>query len=199
MAAIERAGRARRRRRAAGLAIGCGLLLAPLAVVTVRAALPDHTPAQRTEVATSPTPSETPAETTVRVVASGERVKAGAGVEIWLTGEGKHWSTPEMDHQFQSADDPEIEPHRPHVGLHAEELDDRYFLSGVYEGTDDAARVVVDTSDGKVTASLVRLAGAPGWGVWYADLPTHDSLAINDVTLFNTRGKAIAAMTPAQP
>ncbi len=199
LAAIERAGRARRRRRTAGLVIGCGLLLAPLAALTVRAVLPDHAPAEQNRVAAHPTPPDSPAVDTVRVVAPGERVEAGAGVEVWLTADGKHWSTPEMDQQFRSVGESDIEIPRPRVGLQAEILGDRYFLSGVYTGTDDAGRVVVDTSDGKVTASVVRLAGEPGWGVWYTDVRLHDALAVNSVALYDQHGKEIATMTPARP
>ncbi|MFI9616847.1 hypothetical protein ACIHCM_35090 [Streptomyces sp. NPDC052023] len=199
LAAIERAGRARRRRRAAGLAIGCCLLLAPLTFVTARAVLPDHSPPERTEVASRPTQSDTSAEDTVRVVVPGERVDAGAGVELWLTGEGKHWSTPEMDYQFRSVVDGNIDLGTPGIGLMTEPLGDRYFLSGIYVTKHSTVRVVVDTSDGKVAASVVRLAGKPGWGVWYTDAPLHDNLTINSVTLYDKQGEEVATTTPTQP
>ncbi|MFG3660929.1 hypothetical protein [Streptomyces sp. NPDC047706] len=132
-------------------------------------------------------------------MAPGERVEAGAGVELWLTGEGKHWSTPEMDHQFQTVGDADAEPRQPHVGLRTELLGDGYFLSGMYQGTDDAARVVVDTSDGKVTASAVRLAGKPGWGVWFTEVQAHDNFAVKSVTVYDEQGEEVASMTPARP
>ncbi|WP_327111220.1 hypothetical protein OG206_01215 [Streptomyces sp. NBC_01341] len=135
----------------------------------------------------------------VRVVAPGERVQAGAGVEIWLTEEGKHWSTPETGHQFRSAVDGNLDLRHPSVGLSTEILGDRCFLSGLYTGTDHARSVVVSTGDGEVTAPLVRLPGSPGWGAWYADVPLHDDLTIDRVTLLDGRGKKIASMTPSRP
>ncbi|WP_159054030.1 MULTISPECIES: hypothetical protein [Streptomyces] len=135
----------------------------------------------------------------VRVVAPDERVQAGAGVELWLTEEGKHWSTPEMDYQFRSVVDGNIDLSRPSIGLMTEVLGDRYFLSGIYVTKNTAVRVVVDTSDGKVTGSVIRLAGKPGWGVWYTDVPLHDDLAVNSVTLYDQHGKKIASLTPSRP
>ncbi|MEZ3182628.1 hypothetical protein KYY02_29415 [Streptomyces pimonensis] len=201
LAAIERAGRARRRRRTAGLVIGCGLLLAPLTAVAVRAALPDHSPPERNEVAaTRPTPPGTPDTAgPVRVVAPGERVRAGAGVELWLTKEGKHWSTPETDHQFRSVVDGNADRRHPTVSLMTETVGDRCFLSGLYTGTVDAGRVVVDTGRGRVTASVVRLPGKPDWGVWYADVPLHEDLVVVGVTLHDRHGKEIASLAPSRP
>ncbi|MEU7469869.1 hypothetical protein AB0A94_15240 [Streptomyces sp. NPDC044984] len=135
----------------------------------------------------------------VRVVAPGERVQAGAGVELWLTEEGKHWSTPETDHQFRSVVDGNIDLSGRSIGLMTEPVGDRYFLSGVYVAGHSSVRVVVDTSDGEVTASVVRLAGTPGWGVWYADVPLHEDLTIDSVTLYDRHGKEIASLTPARP
>ncbi|MFI8006985.1 hypothetical protein [Streptomyces sp. NPDC086010] len=135
----------------------------------------------------------------VRVVAPGEHVQAGAGVEIWLTEEGKHWSTPEMDHQFRSVVDGNIDLQHPSVGLSTEVLGDRYFLSGVHVARQGSVRVVVDTSDGKVDASVVRLPGRPGWGAWYVDVPLHDELTVDRVTLFDARGRQIASLSPSHP
>ncbi|MFJ4467686.1 hypothetical protein ACIP2X_09470 [Streptomyces sp. NPDC089424] len=139
------------------------------------------------------------ASQSVRVVAPGERVDAGAGVELWLTGEGKHWSTPEMDYQFRSVVDGNIDLGHPGIGLMTEPLGDRYFLSGIYVTGKSEVRVVVDTSDGQVTASVVRLAGKPGWGVWYTDVPLHDDLVIDSVTLYDKHGKEIASLAPSHP
>ncbi|MFF5157781.1 hypothetical protein ACFY3N_16265 [Streptomyces sp. NPDC000348] len=135
----------------------------------------------------------------VRVVAPGERVRAGAGVELWLTEEGRHWSTPETDHQFRSVVDGNIDLRSPGIGLTAETVGDRYFLSGIYVAKHHSVRVVVDTSEGEVTASVVRLPGRPGWGVWYADVPLHEDLAVNGVTLYDGHGRDIASLTPSRP
>ncbi|QKW04520.1 hypothetical protein HUT14_00705 [Streptomyces sp. NA02536] len=140
-----------------------------------------------------------PAAGVVRVVAPGERVRAAAGVELWLTAEGKHWSTSETGEQFRSVVDGNIDLSTPGIGLTAEPVGDRYFLSGVYVAGQSAVRVVVRTSDGKVTASAVRLPGTPGWGVWYADVPLHDGLGVDAVTLYDRHGKEIASLTPSRP
>ncbi|MFE4050272.1 hypothetical protein [Streptomyces sp. YIM B13518] len=201
LAAIERAGRARRRRRTAGLVIGCGLLLAPLTAVTVRAVLPEHSPPERNGVAaTRPAPPGTPNTAgAVRVVAPGERVRAGAGVELWLTEEGEHWSTPGMEHQFRSVVGRDAGPRHPTVGLMTETVGDRCFLSGLYTGAVDVGRVVVGTGDGEVTASVVRLPGEPDWGVWYADVPLHENLTVDGVALHDRHGRKIASLTPSRP
>ncbi|MEW1873076.1 hypothetical protein AB0420_34180 [Streptomyces caelestis] len=160
------------------------------------------TPAQAPGVAHAHHRISEPASSTagaVRVVAPGERVRAGAGVELWLTEEGKHWSTPEMEHQFRSVVDGNIDLRSPGIGLMAETVGDRCFLSGIHVTGHRSVRVVVDTSDGAVTASVVRLPGAPGWGVWYADVPLHEDLTVDGVTLYDKRGKEIASPTPSRP
>ncbi|MFB9349333.1 hypothetical protein ACFFUA_18005 [Streptomyces heliomycini] len=160
------------------------------------------TPAQAPGVAHAHHRISEPASSTagaVRVVAPGERVRAGAGVELWLTEEGKHWSTPEMDHQFRSVVGRDAGPRHPTVGLMTETVGDRCFLSGLYTGTVDVGRVVVDTGDGEVTASVVRLPGEPDWGVWYADVPLHENLTVDGVALHDRHGRKIASLTPSRP
>ncbi|WP_411092829.1 hypothetical protein [Streptomyces sp. 049-1] len=134
-----------------------------------------------------------------QVVAPGERVQAGAGVELWLTEEGKHWSTPEMEHQFRSVVDGNIDLRTPGIGLTAEIVGDRYFLSGIHVTKHRSVRVVVHTSDGEVTASVLRLPGRPGWGVWYTDVALHENLTIERVTLQHESGKEIASLIPSHP
>ncbi|MFB7269994.1 hypothetical protein [Streptomyces sp. NPDC056244] len=168
LAAIERSGRARRRRgNAALVAAGCGLLLGPLAVVLVRSAPPpDPVPPPVPVLTAPPTPSPAPAP--ARVVRPGERVKAAPGVEVWLTGEGKHWSTPDGE-QFRSVIDGNLNLSTPDVSRQSEPAGDSYFHSGLYYGTRDAVRVEITTATGRVMrAELLELAGRPGWGVWYA-------------------------------
>lgn len=116
-----------------------------------------------------------------RVVSPGERVHAAPGVVLWLTEEGKHWSTPDQPDQFRSVVDGNIDPTRPSVSLQAEPVGDRYFLSGVYVTPDDAAdaaTVRVVTGLGTVTGTVVRLPGHPGWGAWYATSPLPSSLPL---------------------
>ncbi|MFJ5261687.1 hypothetical protein ACIQAC_14630 [Streptomyces sp. NPDC088387] len=174
-----------------------------LAAVLLAAAL-TATPTTAHAVASHPAPPTTHTQTQtpsteVRVVAPGEQVVAGAGVELWLTGEGKHWSTPEMDHQFRSVTDGNIDLNTPGIGVTMETLGDRYFLSGIYVTGQKAVRVVVNTSDGRVTASAIRLPGNPGWGVWYTDVPLHDTLTINKITLYDRQGNKITTFTPSHP
>jgi pimeloyl-ACP methyl ester carboxylesterase len=81
----------------------------------------------------------------------------------------------------------------------ADTVGDRYFLSGLYTGELRAGRIIVDSGDGPLAATVVRLPGTPGWGAWYADLPLHENLSIHRVTLYDERGREIAFMKPARP
>ncbi|MGW6740852.1 hypothetical protein ACWGDX_08915 [Streptomyces sp. NPDC055025] len=168
LAAIERAGRARRRRGNAALAVaGCGLLLGPLAVVLVRGTPPPDPAPVPAPVLTAP-PAPSPAPEPVRVVRPGQRVKAAPGTEVWLTEDGKHWSTPEQPDQFRSVSDGNLDLSAPGISHQAETAGNRYFHSGIYYGTRDAGRVEITTRNGRVVrAELLELAGRPGWGVWY--------------------------------
>lgn len=138
-----------------------------------------------------------------RVVSPGERVNAAPGVVLWLTEEGKHWSTPDQPDQFRSVVDGNIDPTRPSVSLQAETVGDRYFLSGVYVTPDDAAdaaTVRVVTGLGAVTGTVVRLPGHPGWGAWYATSPLPSSLPlpgspfIHSVTVFDAGHRPLATL-----
>ncbi|MFI1397712.1 hypothetical protein [Streptomyces sp. NPDC020681] len=136
-----------------------------------------------------------PSPTGVQVVAPGQRVPAAPGVELWLTKQGKHWSTPEQPDQFRSVVDGNLDMSKPGVSLQAEPVDDFYFLSGVWYGSRKAARVVVETEKGKVTAEMVTLKGRPGWGAWYASSPLPDSGSqsfLRSVTLFDAKGRQLA-------
>ncbi|MER7490300.1 hypothetical protein ABTY20_31335 [Streptomyces sp. NPDC126497] len=62
-----------------------------------------------------------------------------------------------------------------------------------------AGRVVVDTGDGRVTASPARLPGTPDRGVGYADVPLHEDLTVDGVTLHDGRGRDIVSPTPSRP
>ncbi|MFD4973810.1 hypothetical protein [Streptomyces sp. NPDC058424] len=199
LAAVERQGRRiRLRRRTAVLGAGCGLLLVPLAVVVLpgtESGAPSVTsPAASASV--SPTPSASPAAPapTPRIVASGEHVTAVPGFELWLTAEGKHWTTPSSpDPQFRSVADGNIVRSDPGVTLQEESGDGRIYLSGVYYGgKGTASSVEVETVAGTVWGKLVELPGDPGWGVWYAvtDLkPGKDSIHFEkQITVHNTEG-----------
>jgi hypothetical protein len=178
-------------------ALVCAVALAA-APAAAQAVAPERLPASARFQDRSVETSRGPAASE-RVVAPGERVQAGAGVELWLTEEGKHWSTPEMDHQFRSVVDGNIDLRTPGIGLTAEIVGDRYFLSGIHVTRHRSVRVVVHTSDGTVPASVVRLPGRPGWGVWYTDVALHENLTIDRVTLQHENGKEIASLTPSRP
>ncbi|WP_039947392.1 hypothetical protein, partial [Streptomyces sp. NRRL S-118] len=91
----------------------------------------------------------------VRVVAPGERVKAAPGVELWLTPEGKHWSTGDGGENFRSVVDGNLDMSAPGVSHQTEGTAKRLFHSGVYYGTKAAARVVLtDATGGTTTAKL---------------------------------------------
>ncbi|MGW2638564.1 hypothetical protein [Streptomyces sp. NPDC001348] len=140
---------------------------------------------------------------TVRVVASGERVQAAPGVQLWLTKDGKHWSTPTQANQFRSVADGNIDRSQPGVSLEAEPVGGRYFLSGIYNGKGDAASVKVVTDRGTITGNVVHLSGQPGWGAWYATskLPagpkSKDSKHnfVHSVTVSDAAGHTIATRT----
>ncbi|MFF7883506.1 hypothetical protein ACH40F_22310 [Streptomyces sp. NPDC020794] len=162
LAAIERAGRRRRRRRTAAVAgSACALLVVPLAVVALREAVSPESGDGRVA-----SPSALPMAT-VRVVTAGERVEVAHGIKIWLTEDGAHWSSPaDSGPLFSSVKDGADEPG---VTVQQEGAGDwGYFLSGVYRGKREAARVEIETTAGQVAGTALTLAGGPHWGVWYA-------------------------------
>ncbi len=171
LTAVQRHGRRlQHRRRATVLGTGCALLLLPLAFVARTGADPDTAPAAPPAASAppSPAPSVSP---TPRVVAPGERVTVAPGFQLWLTAEGKHWTTPSMPglEQFRSVVDGDIDRGTPGVSLQMETSDGHAYLSGLYYGgRGTASTVEIETASGTVHGRLVQLPGAPGWGVWYA-------------------------------
>lgn len=152
---IVREGRARRRRhRAAVLLTGCLLLLAPLAIVTVRGSLVSGG-------AGPATPSAPVVADTVRVVASGERVRPLPGVELWLTQKAGHWSTSNGAHSLALGSGAALT-------LRLEVVDRRLFLCGIYQGKRRPARVRAEMGPGRSAGTLLTLAGEPGWMAFYA-------------------------------
>ncbi|MGW1727463.1 hypothetical protein ACWCQK_31665 [Streptomyces sp. NPDC002306] len=133
-----------------------------------------------------------------RIVAPGQRIHAAPGVRLWLTEEGKHWTTPDMpEGQFRSVVDGNIDPHVPSVGLSAEPVGNRYFLSGVYVAPESAATVRVVTEEGTFTGTVVRLPGHPGWGAWYATAPLpgpHSDSYFHSVTLLDAAHHPLATL-----
>ncbi|GGV66992.1 hypothetical protein GCM10010294_21250 [Streptomyces griseoloalbus] len=168
---IQRDGALRRRRRAGVVAAGCALLLAPPAVL----AFGSLTGGEVTGAAEEP---DRPEPGPMRIVAPGERVSAAEGVDVWLTPDGHHWSSPQASNQFRAVGDTALDRTRAGVSVQGEQLDDgRYFRTGVYHGlTAEPARIEIRTGGRTVTANVLTLAGSPGWGVWYATTPLTDSL-----------------------
>ncbi|MFJ4872254.1 hypothetical protein [Streptomyces sp. NPDC088757] len=209
LAAVRRAGLARRRRRAAGLSalsvLGAAAAVAAVVVLTpVRPspAGPAHAAAQPSTARTpSPPPSRTPPPTPprapdpspVRVVAPGERVDAGQGYTVWLTEEGKHWNGPEEYENFRSAVDGNVDTSEPGVSHQSEGGPAGAFHSGLYYGTRTAGRVELTAPGGRtVLATLLELPGRPGWGVWYAH--TGPGVGETAVTLYDRAGKRLAGL-----
>lgn len=185
--AVEQRGRALRRRRTGAVAAVCALLLVPGAVFGADRFMGGGSTAGAgagaADVARSP----------IRIVAPGERVDAVPGVQVWLTTDGKHWSTPEAQnlflgltgdgsesgykyrHSYTKGDygsDSQVgaESGKPTVSVQPDPLNNTsYFLSGLYRGLSaDPARVEVIVDDRRITGTVLTLAGSPGWGVWYA-------------------------------
>ncbi|MFF8847605.1 hypothetical protein ACF08N_33675 [Streptomyces sp. NPDC015127] len=180
-------------------AVAAALVGAPTMAHAIATA---NTPASMAGIQTAAA-AKASSSASVRVVAPGERIAAAPKVQLWLTKDGKHWSTPTMTNQFRSVTDGNIDMSRPGVSLQAEPVEGRYFLSGVYNGKGDAATVKVKTEQGTVTGTIVRLAGKPGWGAWYATskLPNGPKSKdgkrsfVHSVTVYDAAGRTIAKMT----
>ncbi|MEU1265385.1 hypothetical protein ABZ473_25625 [Streptomyces cellulosae] len=196
LAAVERRGRLlRRRRRTTVLGGGCAVLLAPLAFVTLHDDLDHRATRPATTVSASPQPSASPSAPapTPRIVEPGERVTVAPGFVLWLTEEGKHWTTPENPvPEFRSVTTDNIDRNSPGVTVQSESSPTRAYLSGLYYGGEGTASVVeVASKDGPVRGGLLELPGNPGWGVWYAVADTGvDHLA--RVTVRTTEGRVYA-------
>ncbi|MFJ4866636.1 hypothetical protein [Streptomyces sp. NPDC088748] len=162
---------------------------------------PAGTPASTAGVQAT-TVAKASSSSSAQVVVPGKRIAAAPKVQLWLTKEGKHWSTPTMAGQFRSVTDGNLDMSQPGVSLQAEPVEGRYFLSGIYHGKGDAATVKVETEQGAVTGTIVRLAGTPGWGGWYATSKLPDSPKSKDgkrdfvrsVTVYDAAGRTIAKM-----
>ncbi|MFD3313507.1 sigma factor-like helix-turn-helix DNA-binding protein [Streptomyces sp. NPDC058694] len=183
--AVEEAGRTRRRSRrrtTAVLTAVCALLLAPLVLGAVRGTGSGGDGGGTTPVS----------RTAVRVVTAGERVSAAPGVEVWLTKDGKHWSTPKGPNRFRPAGKGSGDG----ITLESDHgSGTRAFHSGVLQGSREPSRVQITTPDGTFTASLLTLAGSPGWSVWYADTQlTDDKRRLSEITVkaYDSAGKLLA-------
>lgn len=188
LAAIEREGRARRRRRRiTALLAGCLLVLGPLGYAGLRLA-GRSSPGSATSGGTGPAGA-------VRVVAAGERVRPLSGAELWLTKDGAHWSAPKGGGEFLPVAG--LSSDTPTVTLRLEVLDGRLLLSGIHHGGGAAARVEVETASGRVRGTVLTLAGSPGWDVWYATAPfvvprDKRTPQVSRVTVYDADGRVLA-------
>ncbi|CAL9494224.1 hypothetical protein [Streptomyces sp. enrichment culture] len=168
-----------------------------------------HTAPQSPQSPQSPQPQRTeqarearqarPAIPSVRIVRPGERIDAGDGWTLWLTREGKHWAGPDGYENFRSVVDGNIDLSRPGVSHQSEGDATGVFHSGVYYGTEKAARVELVAADGTRTrAALVELPGKPGWGAWYVSTPPATDPGGPGVALYDRTGRLIAEL-PARP
>lgn len=164
---------------------------------------PAGTPASTAGVQAT-TVAKASSSSSAQVVVPGKRIAAAPKVQLWLTKEGKHWSTPTMAGQFRSVTDGNLDMSQPGVSLQAEPVEGRYFLSGIYHGKGDAATVEIETAKGTVIGTVVRLAAETGWGAWYATSPLPDQTMVKDrrkqgfvrsVTVHDTAGQIIAQVT----
>ncbi|MCX4576363.1 hypothetical protein OHB41_24935 [Streptomyces sp. NBC_01571] len=193
LAAVERA--ARRRRRAAAVAgSACALLMVPAAAVALRAGV--GTGADATRVTG---PSAGP-RGSVRVVTPGERVRIASGIRIWLTEDGGHWTVPwSSAPRFRGVKDDGIGIRTPGVTLQEEgDGDHGHFVSGIYHGKGDAARVRIETTAGDVDGTALTLAGSPHWGVWYA-LVKHSKPRKTPKPLESPEAQQEMSWTPGMP
>jgi hypothetical protein len=175
---------------------------APHHAVTKAGAAQFHaSPGWKARTSTALKPAVRKNAPTPRVVAPGERVTGAPGFQLWLTPEGKHWTTPDMpEGQFRSVADGNIDRSSPGVSLQSEIIDGHAHLSGLYYGGDGTASTVeVKTDAGTVHGKLIELAGHPGWGVWYATTdvePTDVSHHFaSQVTVHDTQGGTYARLT----
>ncbi|WP_431986812.1 hypothetical protein [Streptomyces griseoflavus] len=159
-------------------------------------------PAGEDRPATATGPAARKNAPTPRIVAPGERVTAAPGFQLWLTAEGKHWTTPSMPEleQFRSVVDGNIDRGTPGVSVQSEISDGRAYLSGLYYGgKGTASTVVIETASGTVHGKLLELPGKPGWGAWYATTdvrPDGGPLTfVSDITVRDTKGKVYAQLT----
>ncbi|MFH9330717.1 hypothetical protein ACH4KU_17225 [Streptomyces althioticus] len=138
---------------------------------------------------------------TPRIVQPGERVTGAPGFELWLTPEGKHWTTPDMpEGQFRSVVDGNVDLSRPGVSVQSEGTPELVYLSGLYYGGKGTASTVeLRTAAGSLQGKLIELPGRPGWGVWYAvadSVPSDGSWSlVSEVTVRNTKGKVYASLS----
>ncbi|WP_431776722.1 hypothetical protein [Streptomyces cucumeris] len=178
----------RARRRIAGITAGCALLLAPLSYLA--------TVDSSTSSVVSPAASAPP--NTARVVAPGEKITVAPGVKMWLTQDGKQCLQHSSENTPWCQTLADGKPGANLAGLDSN--DHRAWLSGGYLGNGIPDRAQIRTLSGTTHATVITLAGNPGWGAWYAQTRTtsaapadnkHPTAFLRNVTVYDTAGKTI--------
>ncbi|MFJ8694736.1 hypothetical protein [Streptomyces roseolilacinus] len=209
LAAIERAGRTRRRRRTTALATCGALTVTAMTFALVHTLTPPGPPSVATPPSpvrpptpsSVPSPSASPSAKPPRIVAPGERVDVGGGRKVWLTEDGKHWADSEGFENFRSVADGNVDRSRPGLSHQSEGGQNAVFHSGLYYGTENAARLeLTDATGRRTTATLLKLPGRPDWGVWYATTPPGppggDGGGDEKLALYDAAGRLLVAYPP---
>ncbi|MFE2039311.1 hypothetical protein ACFXBB_40080, partial [Streptomyces scopuliridis] len=126
----------------------------------------------------------------VRTVAPGERVAVTRDASVWLTEDRR------VCDQVKRVEgcNPLTDTDGPFVGLvTGTGTSDRQYWIGEFE-VPGAARLVVRDAGKAYEGILITLAGKPGWGAWYVDLPTHEageSALPDSLTVYDSAGRIL--------
>jgi len=192
LAAIRRAGRARRRR-GAGLAVCCGLALAALTFTAVQLVSP-----ARPRFVT--VPADRPAGP-AEVVPGGTSLLLPSGVKVELDGTGglgMIGSTSEMEDR--TGESTAIGPPGFSVQFNSTSVAGKRYLTGFYfDGTRSAARIEITTTQGTFAGQLLHVAGKPQ-GLWYAQagtgpLDTTPWSSLKEITVYDAAGHVTDRLT----
>lgn len=181
-AVVRASHRRRSRRRVAGAAVGA-VLLGPAAY----AFLPDTGTAPRTAGH-------------VRVLAPGEKVTLDGTTRVWLTADGG----------FCRQDDPTSaasctpvsgSPRNVRISDVRVPADARSVrLAGTFSAPGTAAGVRVRQGEATAEGTVLTLAGDPGWGAWFADVPLNTTPGVTDVvSVYDPAHRTIVGATESAP
>jgi hypothetical protein len=138
-----------------------------------------------------------------QVVAPGQRVRAGHGLTVWLTKDGKYAKTPGDSALFT----PKVDGGQTSgVNMQAQQTPRGWFVTGTYVGHGRVGRVEVTTAKGVVLGGhALQLAGDPGWGAFFvvpsAALPCdsvdrqHLHVGVTKVVVYDTADHVITSTT----
>jgi hypothetical protein len=181
-AVVRASHRRRSRRRIAGAAMGA-VLLGPAAY----AFLPDTGTAPRTAGH-------------VRILAPDERVTVYGTTQVWLTADGG----------FCRQDDPTSAasctpvsgaPRYVRISDVLVPADTRSVtLTGTFSAPGTAVGVRVRQGEATAEGTVLTLAGDPGWGAWFADVPLNTTAGVTDVvSVYDPARRTIVGATESAP